>query len=601
MNPPRPLRRLRNLLGTALCTTAAWPALAAAQVGPGPTGMPAGGVGEQEEKPAGVAEAAPRTPGALPTTQPLPPPRNKRSRFQLFELDGYLRFRGDYFKNLNLSFRDDDALGGSPFPRPISCAAASTGSPGAVGRPCGDTLKSSNLRLRAMPKISVSETLSVHTEIDVLDNVVLGSTPSSATSDATLGAFSDTQAAPQAGDNWQEDALRVSRAWAEAETPLGLLKFGRMPDHWGLGIAANSGAEDPVNGGVDLDADYGDTVDRLMFATRIPGTRLRGAVATDWASTAPASTQTGGERGGQAFDLEDSDDVSQWSFWLSRMDTPEEFRDVVERGELAINAGVYFRYRTQSWDYAGAALGEPVDADALVPRDATLYIPDVWVRLAKGNLQLEAEAVAVFGSINQASDLGLEDELSVRQFGAVGRLTARAMNDKLRFGVELGAASGDQYDTDPQGSGHVSDARDLPDPGDDDLTWFRFDPDYKVDLILWRELVGQVTNAVYGKPFLSYELTDAIDLKVANITSFALKPVATPGNGSVYGTEFDADLGYSSDGFQAGIAYGVFFPLSAMDHPLDALGEGGEGFNYGANAGDAGNAHTLQARLVVTF
>ena len=28
----------------------------------------------------------------------------------------------------------------------------------------------------------------------------------------------------------------VKRAWAEVGTPLGLIKFGRMPDAWGLGI-----------------------------------------------------------------------------------------------------------------------------------------------------------------------------------------------------------------------------------------------------------------------------------------------------------------------------------------------------------------------------
>ncbi|MGC4083302.1 MAG: hypothetical protein QM736_14635 [Vicinamibacterales bacterium] len=34
-----------------------------------------------------------------------------------------------------------------------------------------------------------------------------------------------------------------------------------------------------------------------------------------------------------------------------------------------------------------------------------------------------------------------------------------------------------------------------------------FDRDYHVDMILWRHLVGAVTNAGYVKPTLSYELT----------------------------------------------------------------------------------------------
>jgi hypothetical protein len=105
---------------------------------------------------------------------------------------------------------------------------------------------------------------------------------------------------------------------------------------------------------------------------------------------------------------------------------------------------------------------------------------------------------------------------------------------------------------------------------------------------------------------MSYELTKTIDLKVSNVTSFAVRPVATPGNATMYGTEFDADLGYSSGSFHAGLAYGVLFPLSAMNHPEDPS------FSYdddatslpeldGNNVGDAGNAHTLQMRLVVKF
>src|SRR5689334_14508160 len=145
--------------------------LAAAQVGPGT--MPgAGGPGpETEEKPEGVAESAPKTPGLLPTTPALPPAKGKRKKFELLELDGYFRFRGDYFKNFNLSFRDDPTLGGSPFPRPLGCTAATDGSAGdAADRPCGDSVKSANMRLRLEPTINLDETIGVHTQIDLLDN-----------------------------------------------------------------------------------------------------------------------------------------------------------------------------------------------------------------------------------------------------------------------------------------------------------------------------------------------------------------------------------------------------------------------------------------------
>ncbi len=582
--------------------------VAAAQVGPGTmpgTGAPAS---EEEEKPEGVAESAPKTPGILPTTPALPPQKGKRKKFELLELDGYFRFRGDYFKNFNLGFRDDPALGGSPFPLPIGCHAATDGSAGDIStRPCGDSVKSANMRLRLEPTINLDETIGVHTQVDVLDNVVLGSTP--AGNPATLGAFGDGQDTPVAGANSLGDSIAVKRAWAEVHAPLGVLSFGRMPAHWGLGIYANGGGEDPINGGYNLDADGGDTVDRVMFGTLIPGTPFRAGVAVDWPLTRPVSSQTtaGTARAGQqAWDLDDNDDVTQYVFVLSRMDKPDDFKDTVDRGELALNYGVYFTYRTQSWDYDASTLGVggSIDADMFVPRDAKAYIPDVWARLGWGDLLVELEAVAAIGHIAELTDQdpSLDQSVDLRQWGGVARGKYRAMENKLEFGLELGAASGDQYDSDPQGATHVSSQPTLPNASDDALTWFRFDPNYHVDLILFRELIGTVTNAVYTKPFVSYELTKAFKLKVANVTSFAMKPVATPGNGTMYGTEFDADIGYENGGFSMGLAYGLLFPLDAMDHPSDDLGQGGDGFGYDdTNVGNAGNAHTLQMRLGVQF
>lgn len=575
--------------------------VAAAQVGPAGGGMPAGGPGpETEEKPEGVAESAPKTPGLLPTTPALPPAKGARKKFELLELDGYFRFRGDYFKNFNLSFRDDPTLGGSPFPRPLGCAAPTDGTPGdASDRPCGDAVKSANMRFRLEPTINLDETIGIHSQIDLLDNVILGSNP--AGNVATLGAFEDGQDTPSG-----EQSIRVKRAWAEVHAPLGVLTFGRQPAQWGLGIFANGGGEDPINGGYNMDADSGDTVDRVMFGTLIPGTRLRAGLAVDWPVTVPVSTQTDASAarpGQQGWDLDDNDDVTQYVFVMSRMDKPEDFRDTIDRGELALNYGVYFTYRTQAWDYTGDLDGGAVDPDAFVPRDAKAYIPDVWARLGWKNFLVEVEAVASVGHISRLTDQdpSLDESVALRQWGGVARGTYRAMQDKLKVGFELGAASGDQYDNDPQGATHYSTQPTLPSANDDTLSWFRFDPNYHVDLILFRELIGTVTNAVYAKPFMSYDLTKSIKLKVANVTSFAMRPVSTPGNGTMYGTEFDADIGYDAGGYSMGLAYGLLFPLDAMDHPEDALGDGGDGFNYGDNAGNAGNAHTLQMRLGVRF
>lgn len=609
---PWPRRHSLAALATTAALVGGTP-IAAAQVGPSP--IPTQTTPAGEDKPKGPAEAAPADTAALPTTPMLPPPKSKRTKFELFELDGYFRFRTDWFKNFHLGHDSDPTLGGAPFRIPLSCQ----GIAGDPNPPCEDTLKSANIRMRLEPTINLSETAQVFLRVDVLDNVVLGSTPVGTFLDGTspptnipIRAFSDSQVAPEAGRNSISDSIVVKHAWAQVVTAVGLFRFGRMPSHWGLGILANAGGYDPFHGTYDLDSDYGDTADRLLWGIPIPGTDLSAAVGMDWASTTPVAAQSDIWRNrydGQPWDLEDADDVNQWLVVISRLDKPEEWKDKVERGDLALNYGTYFVYRTQDWDsnLSGFVLGDPPGDVQLVRRGAKAYIPDIWGRLAFKQFSAELEAVAVIGSIEELDDVGVtkppdadeEDNFDIRQLGAVLKLGYRAMENKLNVGFEVGYASGDQWDNEPQGSTNVRDARALPAGDDLTISNFRFDFDYEVDLILFRELIGTVTNATYLKPTVSYAITDSITFAAQSIVSFANVPVATPGNSRLYGVEFDADLGYRGDlgrdqAFFAGISYGVLFPLGALDHP-EELGY------IGSNIGDASTAHTIQTRLMLRF
>ncbi|HEY5927788.1 MAG TPA: TIGR04551 family protein [Kofleriaceae bacterium] len=575
--------------------------------------------GQSEEKKDGVAEAAPKTPGLLPTTPALPPPKGRRKRWKLFELDGYFRMRTDWFKNFNTGFRDDPLLGGAPFPRALSCGTLNED-------PCDGSLSGTNMRLRLEPTFNLDEGTSVHVQADIYDNLVLGSTPTGLNLSGIyddmnlppLGAFGTDQDPEQAGVNSDRDAITVKRAWAEVAVPLGILKFGRQPNHWGMGIYANGGGRDPINGTYNYDADYGDSVDRVSFSAVIPGTSLRAMIASDWSITRLVSNQTSANKGheGHPFDLDNSDDMNAWVGVISKMDSPQEFRDAVDRGDTAFNYGVYFEYKTQSWDddITGFELGGDFDSlTRYVPRDLKTYTPDLWAKLGIGPILLEGEAIAQFGSVGSVSDQGIAGSHKIRRFGGTGRLTWKGVEGKLRLGVEGGFASGDQWDNVIEGRTNIAYSRPLGDPlvctAQRECTYsqFTFDRDYHVDMILWRHLVGAVTNAAYAKPFLQYDLTKSIMFKVANITSFALKPVATPGNSRMYGTEFNGDLGYNGHRIFAGISYGVLFPFAALSHPI-ADPAGGPGFPYGSpadprgdNSGSATTAHTIQMRLILGF
>ena len=126
-------------------------------------------------------------------------------------------------------------------------------------------------------------------------------------------------------------------------------------------------------------------------------------------------------------------------------------------------------------------------------------------------------------------------------------------------------------------------------------------------MILWRHLYGAVTNAAYAKPFLPYDLTKSIMFKVANITSFAIKPVSTPGNCDVLRHRVQRRPRLHGHRIFAGVSYGVLFPFSAlMRTPSTTPATAARAsvrtrHQRQHNVGDGGTAHTIQMRLVLGF
>ena len=231
------------------------------------------------------------------------------------------------------------------------------------------------------------------------------------------------------------------------------------------------------------------------------------------------------------------------------------------------------------------------------------------MRLGSGKLNLEVEGVLQVGTVEDLGDVsppldGVDQ--SVFGFGGVARLDTLLSDDELRLGIEVGYASGDQWEGDKPAQTHYADKPYLPVEADgtvcttgrcdDTISNFFFDPDYHVDLILFRRLLGTVTNATYFKPNLAYDISERFRFKVATILSFANVPVSTPGNGLMYGLELDGDLGYHNDaeGFFAGVQYGVLFPMGALDHPGSIFADEGEN-------GDASTAQTFQFRFAVKY
>ncbi|MBK9071301.1 MAG: zinc-ribbon domain-containing protein [Myxococcales bacterium] len=237
---------------------------------------------------------------------------------------------------------------------------------------------------------------------------------------------------------------------------------------------------------------------------------------------------------------------------------------------------------------------------SLVPRDASAFVPDLWLRLGKANMSLEMEGAAVLGAIDTLSDQGISNAVDIVQLGAVVRFGAHWLEERLKFGFETGYASGDSADSPVPGNVHISTVPKLPAPGDSKYSLFAFDRDYHVDMIYFRQIAGAVHNAVYLRPSLSFDFAKAFRISAVNITSFAARPVATPGNASALGTEFDLGLSFEGEAISLGLGYGLFIPFAGLDHRAGDATNDGFGFST-LNTGDAGNAQSFQFRAALKF
>ena len=99
---------------------------------------------------------------------------------------------------------------------------------------------------------------------------------------------------------------------------------------------------------------------------------------------------------------------------------------------------------------------------------------------------------------------------------------------------------------------------------------FRFHPDYRIDRILFHEIIGTVTDAFYARPHARVTLLRGgpgeLRAAAAAIASFAVEPTSTPGNARPLGVEIDPTLLYESrDGFQIAFEYALLVPLAGLD------------------------------------
>ena len=469
------------------------------------------------------------------------------------------------------------------------------------------------MRFRLDPTLNISEEVRIRAQVDALDNLVWGSTPQYAyirQDRVDIGILGSSQVPPVAGVNSSQSNLAVKRVWGEVATPIGLLKFGRMGDQYGLGIVHNDGN--------CLDCDYGVTVDRFQFvAEPLPGFFIVPTIDFDLEGLVSGNVNAQG----QPYDVTNSDDAHTFGIILARKDTDQKARTRLDAGGTIINYGLFFQYRSQQYEAnltgTRTTFSEqnpyvlPNPSLNKIPRNAYLFIPDIWFKLERKAFRIEFEVAAYLGKAQgclpfdngTSTSCDFSQELTIAQYGGALQTEWRLLEGALKIGLEVGAASGDSapgfgnkpnrpsgqtapssrtsgaqwgdYEGAQYGQRPCSATAGLGQAPcqDNDIRNFRFNQDYRIDLILWREIIGGITDALYVKPGVSYSFNDSLSVFGNFIYSKALKPTSTPsGTSTQLGLEIDLGVRFQTDdGFFAQLAYGILFPFDGLQYNYPSI------------------------------
>lgn len=539
------------------------------------------------------------------------------------ELSGYFRTRFTYFRNPHLStYIPDLGRGTSMIPPNISVFNKNEDKDDGKQAKKPSNNFSGNMRLRLNPTIHVSEVVRISSSIDLFDNLILGSTPNYLSSTYPNPSWpsslmSLSQNTPSKNINSWQDAMALKRAFGEVNFPIGDLRFGRMPIHFGLGILYNSGD--------DISNDYGDNIDGVSFTTRIfdhfispsysiayVGPHGRGGGFFNHgdhpSSFLPAEL-------GQRYPLESGDMTHVFSLSFVKKASDHIMHKKQSLYMAIYHYGIFASYRRQFLDsqvygHQGGKLSDV--AKNIVKRNSHVGLLSLWQHFMWGTFALEIEMAGILGKYeigNSDNDLMAKNSdlkkrnIYLLQGGLALQSKYGFLNDRLQVGLDGGLASSQGG----PGFGIREGSNNNPKPGDADgvklpsdnnyKTNFKFNPAFYVDLLLFREILGGISGAYYIKPHISYFFSRNFGMRGDVITSLALNKSNTTGDSHWLGVEMDASAFLRSDnGFYWQLAYGLLLPLKGLNHHRDHITP--QQYNL---YGEASMAQTIQTFLGITF
>ncbi len=441
------------------------------------------------------------------------------------------------------------------------------GDPSSLPEQGSSLMETADLRLRLNPVLHVGEWTDVISQVDLGRGVVLGGSPQPSD---LIGSWTGVT-----GQSALKDGVAVRRLSVRARL-LGMaeVEIGRVGDHFGMGMVRNAGG--------DLLSDFQSDVDRLAIRAEVFGLRLM--IARDTLTSLPAlgwgqssldlpakdasgkPTTTPVTSSAPFFTLQDATDTTRWVaevgggkvkndqglIWNAAiLYTTQELGLSAEN-----NAGISFQTTCKTGDCI-----------TLSKRNARVFTPQMYLDW-HGNwsgraMRWQLEGAMVYGSFDNigiktetAADTGSKTAVDSPLTWISGGLAIRGEMQRgaERTRLDLGAASGNS-----NGGFGVNDSNPLTVDGSGRpdaalrtfMSGFVFHRDFRVDGLLFRDIIGAVANAAYvkiGHRHAFLQGTDDLGIEASVLGAIAPAPSATTGNSGLLGIEPELTLDYHGPG-----------------------------------------------------
>ena len=283
--------------------------------------------------------------------------------------------------------------------------------------------------------------------------------------------------------------------------------------------------------------------------------------------------------------LEPSDAVAGPTLAILKIHSPAALARRAAAGKTSVEYAVYISHRTQDRDVPASYLPTAAPVTSFTSNDPsargfTATATGGWFRISSDRFRIEAELAYLAANVAQPSLIpgaAVTEPITSKQLGLAVESDVNVGVGKIGF--DLGYASGDSapgFGAFPAAGQSATipgqfDGPQASAPGDRTVDNFRFHPDFHIDQILFREIIGTITDAVYLRPHAKMTLLEVggghLEAGAALIASWAVEATSTLSGQRALGIELDPELRYvSRDGFALTLDYGVLAPGAAFDN-----------------------------------